>query len=102
TGEVADQIVADLSERGRIVAAEEVVHRYPHCWRCQTPLIFRLSEDWFIAVDEARARSRPTPRCAGRRTTWAGGWTTGCTTWTTGTSRVSASTVSPSPSTRAR
>ena len=33
TGEVADQIVADLSERGRIVAAEEVVHRYPHCWR---------------------------------------------------------------------
>ena len=74
TGEVADQIVADLSERGRIVAAEEVVHRYPHCWRCQTPLIFRLSEDWFIAVDEVRPRAleanaavRWTPDYMGRR-----------------------------------
>src|SRR5919108_4398384 len=54
--EASDQIVNDLSERGRIVAAEEIVHRYPHCWRCQTPLIFRLSEDWFIAVDDLRPR----------------------------------------------
>ena len=29
-------------------------HAYPHCWRCDTPLIFRLSDDWFIAVDELR------------------------------------------------
>ena len=101
---VADQIVADLAERGRLVAAEEFVHRYPHCWRCQTPLIFRLSDDWFIAVDEVRAArcSRPTQRCAGRRTTWAGAWTTGCATWATGTSRASATSASPSPSTRAR
>src|SRR5204863_134294 len=34
--------------------AEEIVHRYPHCWRCQTPLIFRLSDDWFIGVDDLR------------------------------------------------
>jgi isoleucyl-tRNA synthetase len=56
TVESADQIVAELTERGRILAAEEIVHRYPHCWRCQTPLIFRLSDDWFIAVDELRPR----------------------------------------------
>jgi len=54
TVEVTDQIVADLSERGRLVAAEQIVHRYPHCWRCDTPLIFRLTDDWFIAVDELR------------------------------------------------
>ena len=54
TVESADQIVARLTERGRIMAAEEIVHRYPHCWRCQTPLIFRLSDDWFIGVDELR------------------------------------------------
>ncbi len=56
TVESADQIVAELTERGRILAAEEIVHRYPHCWRCQTPLIFRLSDDWFIAVDDLRPR----------------------------------------------
>jgi isoleucyl-tRNA synthetase len=52
--ESADQIVADLAERGRLESAEEIVHRYPHCWRCQTPLIFRVVEDWYIAVDELR------------------------------------------------
>jgi isoleucyl-tRNA synthetase len=54
TVESADQIVADLSERGRLESAEEIVHRYPHCWRCQTPLIFRVVEDWYIAVGELR------------------------------------------------
>ena len=29
-------------------------HRYPHCWRCDTPLIFRISDDWFIGVDGVR------------------------------------------------
>jgi isoleucyl-tRNA synthetase len=54
TVESADQIVQDLAERGRLVEAGEVVHRYPHCWRCSTPLIFRVTDDWFIAVDELR------------------------------------------------
>jgi isoleucyl-tRNA synthetase len=54
TVEVADQITGDLGERGRLVAAEQIVHRYPHCWRCDTPLIFRLTDDWFIAVDDLR------------------------------------------------
>jgi isoleucyl-tRNA synthetase len=54
TVESAEQIVADLAERGRLEWAEEIVHRYPHCWRCQTPLIFRVVDDWFIAVDDLR------------------------------------------------
>ena len=29
-------------------------HRYPHCWRCDTPLIWRVTDDWLIAVDELR------------------------------------------------
>jgi isoleucyl-tRNA synthetase len=74
TADSADQIVADLSERGRVAASEEIVHRYPHCWRCQTPLAFRLSDDWFIAVDELRpllleanASVRWVPEYMGRR-----------------------------------
>ncbi len=54
TVEAADQIVGDLGDRGLLVRAETVEHSYPFCWRCHTPLIFRLSDDWFIAVDELR------------------------------------------------
>ena len=56
TTEAADQITAVLAEAGRLVAAETVVHRYPHCWRCDTALIFRITDDWFIAVDEIRPK----------------------------------------------
>jgi isoleucyl-tRNA synthetase len=54
TIEVADQITANLAERGFLIAADTYTHNYPHCWRCDTPLIFRLSDDWFISVEEVR------------------------------------------------
>ena len=43
-----------LGETGFLVAAETYEHRYPHCWRCDTPLIWRISDDWFIGVDGVR------------------------------------------------
>ncbi|HZQ81197.1 MAG TPA: isoleucine--tRNA ligase [Gaiellaceae bacterium] len=54
TTEAADQIIGRLGETGFLVAAEQFEHSYPHCWRCDTPLIFRLSDDWFISVEELR------------------------------------------------
>src|SRR5579885_1489166 len=54
TTEAADQLVGRLGETGFLVAAETYVHAYPHCWRCDTPLIWRISDDWFISVDELR------------------------------------------------
>jgi isoleucyl-tRNA synthetase len=54
TVEAAEQISADLAERGRLIDAGEVVHRFPFCWRCHTPLIFRIADDWFIAMNELR------------------------------------------------
>jgi isoleucyl-tRNA synthetase len=56
TGESAEQIVADLAERGRLIDAGTIEHRFPFCWRCHTPLIFRISDDWFIAADDLRPR----------------------------------------------
>ena len=56
TVEAADQIVGDLKERGLLVEATTYLHSYPHCWRCDTPLIFRIADDWFIAVDDLRPR----------------------------------------------
>jgi isoleucyl-tRNA synthetase len=54
TGDAADQIVGDLRERGLLVGAGLYEHRYPHCWRCDTPLIWRVADDWFIGVEEIR------------------------------------------------
>jgi isoleucyl-tRNA synthetase len=54
TIEAADQIVENLAEKGLLVEAGTFEHSYPHCWRCATPLIFRISDDWFIAVDDVR------------------------------------------------
>ena len=56
TVEAADQILGDLRERGLLEHSDTYVHRYPHCWRCETPLIFRVVDDWFIAVDELRPK----------------------------------------------
>ncbi|MDX6425685.1 MAG: isoleucyl-tRNA synthetase [Gaiellaceae bacterium] len=56
TGEAADQIIGRLGETGFLVEAGLYTHAYPHCWRCDTPLIFRLSDDWFIGVDPIRPK----------------------------------------------
>jgi isoleucyl-tRNA synthetase len=54
TTDAADQIVGFLGEKGFLVEAGLYTHRYPHCWRCDTPLIWRLSDDWFISVQDLR------------------------------------------------
>jgi isoleucyl-tRNA synthetase len=62
TSEVADRIVNDLRQRSLLVKAGHITHRYPECWRCHTPLIFRISDDWFISVHEVREPMRAANR----------------------------------------
>jgi isoleucyl-tRNA synthetase len=54
TDEAAEPIVAELERRGLLVEAGTIVHRYPTCWRCGTPLVFRVVDDWFISAEEIR------------------------------------------------
>jgi isoleucyl-tRNA synthetase len=54
TDEAAQPISDALRERGVLVEAGTIVHRYPICWRCKTPLVFRVVDDWFIRCDELR------------------------------------------------
>jgi isoleucyl-tRNA synthetase len=54
TSEAADQIVGRLAEQGFLLEAGTILHRYPHCWRCDTPLIWRVTDDWLIAVGDLR------------------------------------------------
>jgi len=54
TDEVEDVVIEDLRERELLVEAGRIRHRYPICWRCKTPLLFRVVDDWFISCDEIR------------------------------------------------
>ena len=44
-------ILNDMKESGALFASEEIVHSYPHCWRCKSPIIFRATPQWFCSVD---------------------------------------------------
>src|SRR5260370_30026155 len=60
--EAADAIINDWRQRSLLVRSGKITHRYPECWRCHTPLIFRVSDDWFISVDEIREPMRAANR----------------------------------------
>ena len=51
TDESNPVILADMKESGALFASEEIVHSYPHCWRCKNPIIFRATPQWFCSVD---------------------------------------------------
>ncbi len=44
-------ILEDLINSGALFAKEEMVHSYPHCWRCKSPIIFRATPQWFCSVE---------------------------------------------------
>ncbi|MEE8218429.1 MAG: class I tRNA ligase family protein, partial [Vicinamibacteria bacterium] len=51
-------IVDFLRDSGRLLQASKDTHSYPVCWRCKKPIIFRATEQWFIALDRASLRER--------------------------------------------
>jgi isoleucyl-tRNA synthetase len=56
--EVASEIVDDLERRGYFYHLQPYSHRYPHCWRCGTPLLFRLVDEWYISMGEVYDQPR--------------------------------------------
>jgi isoleucyl-tRNA synthetase len=44
----ADAVFELLKAKDRLFVTERYVHRYPHCWRCKTELLYRLVDEWFI------------------------------------------------------
>ena len=44
-------IAAKLEEVGALLAIQKIVHQYPHCWRCNSPIIYRATEQWFCSVN---------------------------------------------------
>ncbi len=66
------EIIALLRESGYLYHDVSFSHSYPHCWRCKKPVIFRATEQWFIAVDHNELRRQTLKQIDSVR--WLPGW----------------------------
>jgi isoleucyl-tRNA synthetase len=48
-------IIEDLSDKGKLFLFESYEHAYPHCWRCDTPLLYFARKDWYIRTSQVRS-----------------------------------------------
>lgn len=48
-------IIDELKTQQKIVKIDSLMHSYPHCWRCKTPLIYKAMSSWFIKEKEMNA-----------------------------------------------
>ncbi|HVF30232.1 MAG TPA: isoleucine--tRNA ligase [Pyrinomonadaceae bacterium] len=51
------KIVEFLRENGMLLHSEKYQHRYPHCWRCKNPVVFRATPQWFVSMDEVHSNA---------------------------------------------
>ncbi|OGV70614.1 MAG: isoleucine--tRNA ligase, partial [Lentisphaerae bacterium RIFOXYA12_FULL_48_11] len=49
-------ILARLKDEKKLVHRSQILHSYPHCWRCDTPLIYRAISTWFVKVEQIKDR----------------------------------------------
>ena len=53
-----DAVNAKLEEVGALLKLGKITHSYPHCWRCNKPIIFRATEQWFISMESNDLRKK--------------------------------------------
>ncbi len=52
--EADSEVIADLEEQGKLLSQGRLAHRYGHCWRCKTPIIFIATSQWFLRISDLR------------------------------------------------
>ena len=52
------QIIDNLKTIGKLMAHQPITHSYPHCWRHDTPIIFRATPQWFISMEQGGLREQ--------------------------------------------
>ncbi|MBQ9680359.1 MAG: isoleucine--tRNA ligase [Ruminococcus sp.] len=57
TDEANKKIAVYLDENGYLFALKKIIHQYPHCWRCKTPILFRATDQWFCSVDDFKEQA---------------------------------------------
>ena len=63
-------IKKNMEESGALFASEMIEHKYPHCWRCKNPVLFRATEQWFCSIDKFKDKAVE----AIRGVKWYPGW----------------------------
>jgi isoleucyl-tRNA synthetase len=66
-------VIAMVREAGFLYHSYSFSHSYPHCWRCKKPVIFRATEQWFVAVDHDDLRGK-TLRAINHEVRWHPSW----------------------------
>ncbi|HMK46682.1 MAG TPA: isoleucine--tRNA ligase [Methanocella sp.] len=84
--EANSKIIEDLKQRNLLLAATTIEHRYGHCWRCKTPIIFLTTEQWFIAVSKMKEGMLSEVKRVKWYPDWAGSarfydWVSGARDW---------------------
>ncbi len=57
TNQANKAIAEHLQKIGAMFAMKEIIHQYPHCWRCKNPVLFRATEQWFCSVDSIKEKA---------------------------------------------
>ncbi len=91
--DAADQVIKVLADKGLLLKEGRILHTYPHCWRCGTPLIYLTSRQWFLRIDrikrlmiEENAKVRWYPAWAGQNR--FGEWLENAEDWCISRTRV--------------
>ena len=80
------KILDDLRARNLLLGATEITHRYGHCWRCKTPIIFMTTDQWFIGVGKIKESMLSEVGRVNWYPSWAGSsrfydWVSGARDW---------------------
>jgi isoleucyl-tRNA synthetase len=67
-----EKVLDVLRERGKLLHHHALLHSYPHCWRHKTPIIFRATPQWFIAMDKMQLRKTALNEV--KRVSWIPDW----------------------------
>ncbi len=52
TDDANKAIAQHLEDTGNLFALQKIIHQYPHCWRCKSPILFRATEQWFCSISK--------------------------------------------------
>ena len=79
-------VIEDLKARDRLFAEETVTHRYGHCWRCKTPIIYLATEQWFLKITDLKEKMLEEVDAVNWYPDWAGSarfrtWVEGARDW---------------------
>ena len=57
TDDANKKIAIHMDKIGCLFASQKIKHKYPHCWRCKNPVLFRATEQWFCSVDSFKDKA---------------------------------------------